>query len=92
MKKISKLSFAIVMNHSKGRKNYIPNRLKRQFFIFNIILPNEISINDIYGKIRQAYFNKKRSESVYKITNNNFGLLKRMKSKFQPTPTKFHYT
>lgn len=52
------------MNHPKGGKNDIPNRLKRHFFIFNMVLPNEQSINDIYGKICQAYFNKKSYNEV----------------------------
>ena len=97
MKKISKLSFVAAMNHPKGGKNDIPNRLKRHFFIFNMVLPNETSINDIYGKICQAYFTKKSFNEVIanqamKLPKLTSDLLKRMESKFQPTPIKFHYT
>ena len=97
MKKISKLSFVAAMNHPKGGKNDIPNRLKRHFFIFNMVLPNETSINDIYGKICQAYFTKKSFNEIIanqamKLPKLTSDLLKRMESKFQPTPIKFHYT
>ena len=97
MKKISKLSFVAAMNHPKGGKNDIPNRLKRHFFIFNMVLPNEQSVNDIYGKISQSYFTKKafnetianQAQKLPKLTSD---LLKKMENKFQPTPVKFHYT
>ena len=96
MKKISKISFVAAMNHPKGGKNDIPNRLKRHFFIFNMVLPNDQSVNDIYGKISQAFFTKKafnenismRAQGLPKLTSD---LLKRMANKFQPTPVKFHY-
>ena len=96
MKKISKISFVAAMNHPKGGKNDIPNRLKRHFFIFNMVLPNEQSVNDIYGKITQAFFTKKAfgeviSQQAQKLPKLTSDLLKRMASKFQPTPVKFHY-
>ena len=39
------------MNHPGAGKNDIPNRLKRHFFIFNMIVPPEESINAIYGQM-----------------------------------------
>lgn len=48
-KNIKNLSFVGAMNHPGGGRNDIPNRLKRQFFIFNMILP--LSIEAIYGPI-----------------------------------------
>lgn len=51
---IRNLSFIGAMNHPGGGRNDIPNRLKRQFFIFNMILP--LSIEGIYGPIIRHQF------------------------------------
>ena len=53
-KNIRNLSFVGAMNHPGGGRNDIPNRLKRQFFIFNMILP--LSIEGIYGPIVRFQF------------------------------------
>jgi len=97
MKKIEKVSFVAAMNHPKGGKNDIPNRLKRHFFIFNMVLPNEQSIGDIYGKIIDIFFIPKifgeelclKAKKLTKLTSD---LLKKVKSKFITTPIKFHYS
>ena len=101
MKKVKKISFVGAMNHPKGGKNDIPNRLKRQFFIFNLVMPNDQSVRDIYGKIIDLYFPAKAnvtaydqialSKSAQKLTLLTTNLLKKVKQKFQPTPIKFHY-
>lgn len=101
MKKVKKISFVGAMNHPKGGKNDIPNRLKRQFFIFNLVMPNDQSVRDIYGKIIDLYFPSKSNVSAYdqvalsksaqKLTILTTNLLKKVKAKFQPTPIKFHY-
>lgn len=44
------------MGHPGGGKNDIPNRLKRNFFMFNLVLPSITSINDIYGQMLQGRF------------------------------------
>ena len=96
MKKISKVSFIAAMNHPKGGKNNIPNRLKRHFFIFNMVLPNEQSVNEIYGKILKAFFTTKTygeqiSSFAASMVKPTIMLNQKMKAKFLPTPVKFHY-
>ncbi len=45
------------MNIPGGGKNDIPNRLKRQFAIFNVPLPSVGAINNIFGAlVRVSYF------------------------------------
>lgn len=39
-----------------GGKNDIPNRLKRQFAIFNVPLPSVAAINGIFGKLLEGRF------------------------------------
>ncbi len=42
------------MNLPGGGKNDIPNRLKRQFAIFNVPQPSGAAINMIFGALVQA--------------------------------------
>jgi len=51
---INNLYYVGAMNHPGGGRNDIPNRLKRQFFIFNMILPLDIKV--IYGPIIKHVF------------------------------------
>ncbi len=55
------------MNHPGAGKNDIPNRLKRHFFIFNMIVPPEESINAIYGQMVYAALNRKLTHIVLSI-------------------------
>ncbi|KAL3815567.1 hypothetical protein ACHAXA_000299 [Cyclostephanos tholiformis] len=90
------LLYLAAMQHPGGGKNDIPNRLKRNFFIFNLVLPSITSINDIYGQMLDGHFTSKDFDAstldvVGKLTNATIRLWKVMKSKMLPTPAKFHY-
>jgi dynein heavy chain len=44
------------MNVPGGGKNDIPNRLKRQFALFNVPLPSVAAINGIFGRLVEGRF------------------------------------
>lgn len=90
------LQYIAAMQHPGGGKNDIPNRLKRIFFIFNLVLPSITSINDIYGQMlngrfQGSDFDQATIENAKKLTNATIQLWKTMKAKMLPTPSKFHY-
>lgn len=90
------LQYLAAMQHPGGGKNDIPNRLKRNFFIFNLVLPSITSINDIYGQMlggrfTSVNFEEETLDVVNKLTSATIQLWKIMKSKMLPTPAKFHY-
>ena len=90
------LQYLAAMQQPGGGKNDIPNRLKRNFFIFNLVLPSITSINDIYGQMLDGHFTSKEFDAstldvVGKLTNATIRLWRVMKSKMLPTPAKFHY-
>ena len=90
------LQYLAAMQHPGGGKNDIPNRLKRNFFIFNLVLPSMTSINNIYGQMLSGRFNETEYdsptlESVNKLTSATIKLWRKMKAKMLPTPSKFHY-
>ena len=93
-RKMKNLQYIGAMNHPGGGRNDIPGRLKRQFFIFNMILP--LSIESIYGPIIKHMFKVKHfSEQAYKVidslTGATISLWNKVKSTMLPTPAKFHY-
>jgi len=47
------------MNHPGGGFNDVPNRIKRQFFSFNMTDPSDKSVSDIYGQILRVIMEKK---------------------------------
>eukprot|EP01033_Poteriospumella_lacustris_P002475 gene2475-1807_t len=90
------LQYMAAMQHPGGGKNDIPNRLKRNFYIFNMVLPSITSINDIYGQMLygrfpEGKFPEETLSVVKKLTTSTIALWKTMKDKMLPTPAKFHY-
>eukprot|EP00928_Gymnodinium_smaydae_P021973 TRINITY_DN18608_c0_g3_i2.p1 TRINITY_DN18608_c0_g3~~TRINITY_DN18608_c0_g3_i2.p1 ORF type:complete len:2564 (-),score=332.72 TRINITY_DN18608_c0_g3_i2:161-7795(-) len=96
-KKIENLQYVAAMGHPGGGRNDIPNRLKSKFLLFNMTLPSEVSVDNIYGNIMKARFNAKQGASaeVIALTRRLNGLTIAVWSKTQkllpPTPSRFHY-
>ena len=52
------LQYTGAMSHPTGGKNDIPNRLKRHFSVFNVPLPTDTSLQQIFGVIFSGRFNQ----------------------------------
>ena len=95
MKVIEDLQFLSAMGHPGGGRQDIPNRLKRHFFIFNLILPTTSAINEIYGQMMRGRFvsvSQAMQQVVDNLPNITVRLWSWMRTKMLPSPTKFHYT
>ena len=79
-----------------GGKNDVPNRLKRQFCIYNVPQPSTTAINDIFGALVKGRFDPEvvspeTAELAEKLVPMTITLWNQIQAKMLPTPAKFHY-
>ena len=96
-KNIQNLKFLAAMNHPGGGFNDVPNRIKRQFFSFNMTDPSDKSVENIYGQILEVLLDKKRYapdvvEMITPMIEATIACWRGTSAKLLKTPSKFHYS
>ena len=95
LKTVEDLIYIAAMGHPGGGRQDIPNRLKRHFFVFNMILPSNQAINEIYGQMLNGRFHMAGpflTAIIQNLCNATINLWQWMRTKMLPSPSKFHYT
>jgi len=96
-KRIENMQYVAAMGHPGGGRNDIPNRLKSKFLVFNMVLPSNVSADNIYGNIMRARWNAKSGldsgvlSLSRKLTTATIAVWSKVQKSLLPTPARFHY-